>query len=528
MGVDVNIMNTFITRDGKRVIVPYHTGLANAVPHAKELLWQGSRMLVLPNAHDEAKVARNLGIQIPSPILTRYDWAGSKPWQIQQTTAALLTESARCYVLSSMGCGKTRAVLFAADYLIRTGQARRMLVCAPLSTLTPVWEKEIFTLFMRRYSVNVLHGSRDKRLELLSRHATIDIINHHGLKVILPELTAAGYDIVVLDELAVYRNKRTDLWSSVNTVLTSKPGVKYTWGLTGSPTPNAPTDAWAQVRLLTPERTTRTFSAFQDRTMRRVSTFRWVPKPEANGVVQEAMQPSVRYSREDVMELPPSFVVERAVTLEAEARKAYEMLYNKARMITLQGDSVSAVNEGVLQNKLLQVSCGFLYTDKHTVYALPNKSRLNALDEVLNETDRKVLVLVPFLHALTGVATHLRAKSHDIAVVHGGTSRVQRDKIFTEFQSQASPRVIVAHPQTLSHGLTLTEANVIVWYSPVQSLDIYEQANARINRPGQTSKTLIVHMVATYVERATYQRLQQKQRMQGVLLSLFKQQELAF
>ena len=159
---------------------------------------------------------------------------------------------------------------------------------------------------------------------------------------------------------------------------------------------------------------------------------------------------------------------------------------------------------------------------------MPAQGRLDALAEVLDETDRKVLVLVPFLHALTGVASHLRSKGHDIAVVHGGTSRAIRDKVFTDFQMKPSPRIIVAHPQCLAHGLTLTEANVIVWYSPTVSLEVYEQANARINRPGQLHKTLIVHMIGTPVEQATYTRLRSRQRMQNCLLDLFHKQEKAF
>ncbi len=517
---------TYVTQDGTHVIVPWHAGLANAVPHAKTLDWQGMRMLVLPNRHEEAKVARNLGVPVPAPILTRYNWAGTTPWDIQRTTAALLTESPRCYVLSSMGTGKSRAVLYAADWLMRQGAAKRMLIVAPLSTLTPVWEREIFNLMLRR-KVRVLYGMRDKRLKLMNEGTDICVINHHGVRVLGKAVEDAGFDIVVLDELAVYRNKTTELWKSIATVVNA-PSTKFAWGLTGSPTPNAPTDAWAQVRLLTPSNTTRTFTAFQDMTMRKISQFRWIPKPEANVIVHGAMAPSVRFTREDVMELPPCSLVERAVTLDVDAAKAYQMLYQKARMLTLKGESISAVNEGVLQSKLLQVSCGFIYTDKRTVYALPTKGRLNALEEVLSETDRKVLVLVPFLHALTGVATHLRHKGHDIAVVHGGTSRAMRDKVFGDFQATASPRIIVAHPQTLAHGLTLTEANVIIWYSPTTSHEIYEQANARINRPGQTSKTLIVHMVGTAVERATYTRLKNKARMQNCLLDLFKQQELAF
>ena len=522
----MNAVTTFVTKDGSHVVVPYHTGLANAVPHAKAFTWQGSPMLVLPNQADETRVARNLGIPIPAPILTRYDWCGSKPWDIQRSTAALLTESSRCYVLSSMGTGKTRAVLYAIDYLLRTGAAKRALIVAPLSTLTPVWEREAFQLMVQR-KLKVLYGLRAKRLKQLEEGHSVCVINHHGVRVIGHELAQAGFDIVVIDELATYRNKSTELWKAIATVVNA-PTTTYAWGLTGSPTPNMPTDAWAQCRLLTPRNVPRTFAAFQDQTMRRINTFRWVPRPEANKIVQAAMSPSVRYALEDVMELPECVVVDRDAPLEDDARRAYKLLFDKARMITQQGDSITAVNEGVLLNKLLQVSCGFLYTDNKTVYAMSAKGRLDALETTIGETDRKVIVLVPFLHALTGVASFLRAQGHDIAVVHGGTGRATRDKVFTDFQTQASPRIIVAHPQTLAHGLTLTEANVTIWYSPTSSLEIYAQANARINRPGQKHKTLIAHLVGTAVERATYARLRSKQRMQNCLLELFHQQELAF
>ena len=517
---------TYVTQDGRHVVVPWHAGLANAVPHARPFDWHGARMLVMPNGPDEARIARNVGISVPTPILTRYDWCGSKPWDIQRTTAALLTESPRCYVLSSMGTGKTRAVLYASDYLMRHGLAKRMLVVAPLSTLTPVWEKELFQLMLKR-RVSILYGSREKRLKLIEEGAQVCVINHHGLRVLGKAVEEAGFDIVVLDELAVYRTRGTELWKAAYN-LVGRSDVTYAWGLTGSPTPNAPTDAWAQVRLLTPGQTVRSFTAFQDLTMRKISQFRWIPKPDANAIVHAAMSPSVRYTRDDVMELPDCTVVDRSVKLDADAAKAYSLLYHKARLLTQSNESISAVNQGVLHNKLLQVSCGYLYTDTKTIYALPSTGRLTALAEVMDETDRKVLVLVPFLHALTGVASHLRNKGHDIAVVHGGTGRSARDKIFTDFQTHASPRVIVAHPQTLAHGLTLTEANVIIWYSPTTSLEIYEQANARINRPGQKHKTLIVHMIGTPIEQATYARLRSRQRMQSCLLDLFHRQEKAF
>ena len=144
------------------------------------------------------------------------------------------------------------------------------------------------------------------------------------------------------------------------------------------------------------------------------------------------------------------------------------------------GETITAVNAGVLHNKLLQVSCGFIYTDKQTVYSLPVDSRLEAVEELISENDRKSIVFVPFIHALEGIAEYLEKKGYKVATVSGSTSRGKRDKIFGDFMNKDDPTVIVAHPQCMAHGLTLTAANMIIWYSPTQSLEIYEQANARI------------------------------------------------
>lgn len=518
---------TYFTKDLQHAAVPWDQALASLMPHARALEHAGIKYLIIPNDRDEARLARNLGVDFPSPILTRYDWAGGKPWDIQRTTSALLAESARCYCLSGMGCGKTRSVLWAVDYLLKTTTAKTVLVVAPLSTLTPVWESEIFRVLPRR-KTRVLYGSKERRLKLLSEPADIYVVNHHGLDVLKPELLAKRFDIVVIDELATFRNKSTELWKAANAVINA-PSTRWAWGLTGSPTPNAPTDAWAQIKLFTPTRVVRTMMAFRDLTMRQVSAFKWIARPDANETVQTAMQPSVRFRLEDIQELPETSYVDREVKLDADAARAYKMLEAKMRLLTDSGKSITAMNAGILQSKLLQVAAGFVYANDKTVYSLPATGRLRALDETIAETDRKVLVFVPFLHALSGVAAHLRGKGHEVAVVNGSTPRGARDKIFLAFQDPASSlRIIVAHPQVMAHGLTLTAANVIVWYSPTTSLEIYAQANARIVRPSQTSKTVIAHLFGTAVERLTYARLRSKGKMQDVLLDLFSTQQLEF
>ena len=137
-------------------------------------------------------------------------------------------------------------------------------------------------------------------------------------------------------------------------------------------------------------------------------------------------------------------------------------------------------------------------------------------------SDLKVIVFVPLTGALEALAAELR-KDWTVEVVHGGTSKTERDRIFSEFQKTPDPRVLVANAATMSHGLTLTAATTIVWYAPVHSNEIYEQACARVRRPGQTRTTVIAHVAGSDMERRVYQRLKDKQSLQGILLDLMKE-----
>ena len=513
----------FITSNAKHMIVPWNASVAKLMPHAKEFTHEGQRMLLLPNGEDEARLARNLGLAIPPPVLTRYDWAGQKPWDIQRTTTALLTENKRAYVLNEFGTGKTRSVIWACDWLKRSANIGPVLIAAPLSTLTPVWEAELFRV-LPQARVQVLHGDRAKRLERLKEDADFYIINHHGLKLLEKELLAKRFKVFVIDELAVFRNRRTGLWKSAAHMVAF---TEWAWGLTGSPTPKAPTDAWAQIHMITPGNTTRTWVRFRDMTMRQITQFKWLRRQGAQDVIHQQMQPSVRFALEDVTELPDTTYREVPVDMTPEAKKAYKIMFDRMRLM-YNNKEITAVNEGVLQSKLLQVACGSIYTDQDGKVELPVGPRLEALTDIVEATSRKVIVFVPFIHALERVAEHLRKTEDGVAVVHGSTPVTHRNRIFAGFQNEEHPRVIVAHPACMSHGLTLTAANTIIWYCPTNNFETYEQANARVRRPGQTSKTLIAHLVSSPIERLCYARLQDRGIFQGMLLELFHQQELEF
>jgi SNF2 family DNA or RNA helicase len=170
---------------------------------------------------------------------------------------------------------------------------------------------------------------------------------------------------------------------------------------------------------------------------------------------------------------------------------------------------------------MLVHNCGVAYNAAGGETVLPSKPRIDEARSIIEEADAKVIVFVP----LTGALEHLAAelgKDYSVEIVHGGTSKTERDRIFSAFQKHKAPQVLVANAGAMSHGLTLTAANTIVWYGPPTSNEIYTQANARIVRPGQKLTTLIVHIESTPVEKKMFDRLRKKGSMQGALLDLLK------
>ncbi len=430
--------------------------------------------------------------------------------------------------------GKTLCGLWSYDFLRNAGEVNKVLVVGPLSTLERAWGDEIIRNFPH-LEYAVLHGALDKRMKLLARDdIDIYIINHDGLgnKEVLDALCMReDIDLVIVDELAVYRNKTTERWKCLDQLINGKrtkgtpdpryPVRQWAWGFTGTPIPNAPTDAWAQCRLLNPSRAPRSFGEFRNLTMRQLTQFKWVPKPDALDTVYKIMQPSIRFAREDCIDLPPTTYMTREVELTKEQQRAYDEMLKHLRAVTAAGE-LTAANEAVKLGRLLQICAGGSYAQDGAQVHLPCGPRIREVLDVIEEADAKVIVFVPYTAALELVAQEI-GKHYSTAVVHGQTPKTQRDEIFGSFQNAQHPHVLVANPGTVSHGLTLTAADTIVWYAPVHSNEIWEQANGRIARPGQKRNTRIISIEGSTAERRVYERLQNKGRVQGVLLDMLKE-----
>jgi SNF2 family DNA or RNA helicase len=331
---------------------------------------------------------------------------------------------------------------------------------------------------------------------------------------------------MTIDELAVYRNGGTD---RPKALAKRAAKMRWVWGMTGEPIPNSPTDVWSQAKIVTPGTVTKFFGAFRNELMVRSnhSQFQWFPRPDAVERAFNALQPAVRYTLEDVTELPE--FIERVVDIEIgpEQKKIYKSLVDTCRAMSLTQE-ITAANAGVAMNKLLQVSLGWVYardpvTKEQSIVALDNTHRLQTLIDSINASNRKVLVFVPFKHALEGISTALTKEKIEHACVSGDTAVAERGRIFGLFQNTDKFKVIAAHPQCLAHGLTLTAADTVIWFGPITSLETYNQANARIRRVGQKHKQLYLKFQGTPVEKKIYAMLDGKQNVQARLLELFEE-----
>jgi SNF2 family DNA or RNA helicase len=185
--------------------------------------------------------------------------------------------------------------------------------------------------------------------------------------------------------------------------------------------------------------------------------------------------------------------------------------------------TITAVNEAVKIQKLLQIALGVAYGDDGRNIELDCGPRVRLVEELIEEAGEKVIVFVPLTGTLHMLEREL-SKRWTVAVVNGDVSANKRNVIFHDFQNSENPHVLLAHPGTMSHGLTLTSATSIIWYGPPNSNDVYTQANGRIERIGKNRVSNLIHIEATDLETRAYDRLRNKQKLQGLLLEMIRQQ----
>jgi len=459
-------------------------------------------------------------LKLPSPILKEYDWPGLfTPFLHQKTTAAFLSLRDRAFCFNEAGTGKTSSVIWAADYLMKQGLIKRVLVICPLSIMYSAWQADIFKTAMHR-TVAVAYGDANKRKKVLSGAYEFVIINYDGVSIVSDDICKLGFDLIVVDEANAYKTATTKRWKTLAKIMT--PSTKL-WMLTGTPASQSPLDDFGLARLVAPGNVPKYFTAWRDRVMHQITRFKWVPKPHAKKEVFSALQPAIRFTKAECLDLPEVTYQTREIELTPQVKRYYRGIKDQM-LVQAAGEQISAVNAAAKLTKLLQISGGAVYSDTHEVVEFDVSPRLNALMEVLDETEHKVIIFVPFRHTIELVAKHLNEQGVTNEIINGEVAAKERSNIINRFQTSEFPRVLVIQPQSASHGVTLTAADTVVFWSPVMSVETYLQCVARIDRVGQVNKMTVVHLQGSEIERKMYQMLQSKIDSHEKLVDLYKEE----
>lgn len=490
--------------------------IAEYIPKSKAI---GDEVLVHWGL-DECMVLKNMGVNnIPSPINKDYPWHGIyKPFEHQKETAAFLTLHKRAYCLNEMGTGKSVSVLWAADYLMSKGYIKRMLVVCPLSIMHSTWKSDAFKSVMHR-SVGVAHGVKSVREEIINGHSEIVVINYDGIVSVIDAIDRADFDLVVIDEYNHYKNVQTRRWKAMNKLIKAH---TWLWGLTGSPASQSPIDAYGLAKLMNPNSVPKFFGAFRDDVMLKVTQFKYVPRLNAMDIVYRVLQPAIRFTKAECLDLPARTYITREVPMTPQQSKYYKQL-KEQMLIEAAGEEITTANAAINLNKLAQIASGSIYANSKEVIEFDCGNRQEALLDIIEEASKKVIVFATFRHSIDMIEAYLLKHHIPTGVIDGSVSLKRRSELFEDFQTKAEPRVLVIQPKSASHGVTLTAANVVVWWSPTPSVETYIQANDRVHRAGQDEPCTVVHLCGAPVEERFYKMLEHKGNLLDDLLGLYKE-----
>lgn len=485
---------------------------------------------------EQMQKCADIGVTVLSPMIRDYEFTGRyKPYVHQLKICSFLTTNKRALCFADMGTGKSLAVVHCIKYLLSIGEIKRALIIAPLSTLTRTWVDEFFNVDPS-ITVTKLHGPKAKRVELAANGAQVHVINYEGISVIHNEIKANNYDCVVIDEVTSYSNHESKRWKEAYNLFKD---TKYVWGLTGTPILRGVIAAYGQAALVVPHNVKfRSFWEFRNSVQRKINDFLWVDRPEAHDIAFSMLRPAISIKKKDCIDLPSMVHVYREVELD-KGQKAFYVKLKEESLVKDEMMQVTAVNAAVLAGKLIQVATGCIYDDDGRALEFDVSGRINEtidfIQKARNESSTadkgKTIVFAPFKHTAALIRKKLseakivvdgKERKIKAEIIDGDVSAKRRDDIFGRFKEDNSLDVIVAIPQTMSHGLTLTNASCIVWFGPCTSAETYAQACNRIDRPGQTESMTIVHLYSTPAEWKLYSNLRENKKSENYLLTFYK------
>ena len=444
------------------------------------------------------------------------------PYPHQQAGIDWITTRPACALLWGMGTGKTVTTLTAIDQILHDYlEDGPVLVIAPKRVAENTWSKETEKWgHLNHLRISKVMGARNKRVTALDTPADIYVINRENVEWLvdwcLKHCKGWPFPIVVIDELSSFKSIQAKRWKALRKV---RGRIKRLIGLTGTPRPNGLEDLFPEIYLLDQgERLGRTLGAFRARylvpeKMNGHIVYSYRPREGAEDEVYAKIADiCMSIKKEDVLKLPGQIYEDIELTPPPALLKQYKQFERDRVMECIDSNGeIVAGTEAALTNKLLQFANGAIYDLESQVHRI-HDIKLDALEEMLEEAGGDpVLVLYAYKHDAERIRERIQCRALD------------KPEDIDAWNRGEIP-VALAHPASIGHGLNLQDGgHITLWFGLPWSLELYQQANERLNRPGQKHVCRIYHLIlkGTHDERVL-KSLNKKEKGQAAALEALR------
>ena len=413
-----------------------------------------------------------------------------EPFHYQKFAERFILENPEAGLFLDMGMGKTVITLSAIEKLLRDSfEVIKVLVIAPLQPARETWPSEISKWeHLRGLAVSLVLGSEKERVNALQAEAEIYIVNRENIPWLVTYYQKRWpFDMVVIDELSSFKSSKTARFRALKKV---RRYINRIVGLTGTPSPNGLLDLWSQVYLLDEGKalgraiTSYREKYFQPDKRNATTIFSWRLKDEAEPEIYAKINAlCVSMKALDYLQLPERISIRHELELSAESMQQYRQLERDMLLPFAEGD-IDAGTAGILTNKLLQLCSGSVYDENGEARAFHNE-KIIKLEQLIEEANgQPVLVFYAYKHERARIFERF-PQAVDIKEL-GAVTRWNAGEI----------PILLAHPASAGHGLNLQfGGHIAIWFNLTWSLELYQQANKRLHRPGQRAPVLIHHIL---------------------------------
>ena len=444
------------------------------------------------------------------------------PYDYQRQAMQWVVDHPRCCLFLDMGLGKTVATLTAMQQLMDDCEVSRVLVVAPKKVAEATWSTEAAKWdHLRGLRVVKVLGSEKKRNMALAEPADVYVTGRDNFVWLVGKYGGRlPFDALVIDELTSFKSPKSERFKAMR-IATA--GMERVIGLTGTPAPNGLVDLWAQMYCIDQgerlgKSVTRYREAYFSQHKWNNITVRCELRPGCEEIIRNRIADiCLSMQAKDYLQLPDLIACDEKVTLGKRAMDGY-LKFEREQVMEFQtahGDEpvhVLAASAAGLMNKLSQYANGAIYDEDRQVHEIHDEKlvRLAELVEAANSSGSGVLVFYQYQHDVPRITTYLKGKR---------VRKYQGEDDLNAWNA-GEVDVLLAHPASTAYGLNMQRGgHYIVWMGMGWNLELYQQANARLHRQGQTHPVIVYRLMCegTVDERASAALEGKKSVQQGLL-----------